>query len=368
MSWPQSRVHVAVRVQSPVPLSSPRCYRPALATYGDEVTASEATEKLPARSRARRIGREVLLHLATIAAVLCVAELILRAVDLRELRDSYEAGRTNLFRYDAELGWAGIPNASSQFTGSRTVNVRNNSLGLRDIEPAGAGKPTVMLVGDSFVWGYDVEANERFTDLLRSALPAVRIVNAGVPGYGTDQEYLMLARIWGAINPDVVVLMYCTGNDRLDNSFNMRNGGYYKPYLKRAADGTWHFAGQPVPWSRHVYFRENAPARHLWLARAAVTGYVQLAHPEIEVADPTERLVDMMREMVETRGAKFLVGLETHEARLEAFLRARGIPSTAFDGAPTYPSDGFHWTPEGHEVVTQRLMRLLATAGIAGPD
>jgi lysophospholipase L1-like esterase len=76
----------------------------------------------------------------------------------------------------------------------------------------------------------------------------------------------------------------------------------------------------------------------------------------------------MMRVFVEARGAKFLVGLQYHEPRLEAFLHARGIPSTAFDGAPAYPRDGFHWTPEGHAVVAQRLMPLLAAAGLAAPD
>jgi lysophospholipase L1-like esterase len=331
------------------------------------VTASDATGRLPAKGRAWRLGREALVHLAIMVAVLGAAELILRAIDLRELRDSYEPGLPLLFHHDPELGWAPIRNASAPFTGTRTITVRNNSLGLRDVEPAGARKPTVLFVGDSFVWGYDVEANERFTELLRAELPAARIVNAGVPGYGTDQEYLLLARIWSAIEPDVVVLMFCTGNDRLDNSSNMRNGGYYKPYLVRASDGTWRFAGQPVPWSRHVYFRENPLVRHLWLARAAVTGYVQFAHPEVEVPDPTEHLVDMMREMVESRGAKFLVGLQYHEARLEELLRARNIPWTAFDGAPAYRGDGFHWTPEGHALVAQRLKPLLASVGI-GPD
>ena len=306
----------------------------------------------------------MLVHLAIIAAVLVATELLLRALDLRELRDSYEPGRALLFRHDPELGWAPVPNASATFTGTRTVTVRNNSLGLRDVEPAPARKPTVLVLGDSFVWGYDVEANERFTELLRAKLPDARIVNAGVPGYGTDQEYLLLARVWSIFKPDVVVLMFCTGNDRADNSANMRNGGYYKPYLDRAGDGAWHFAGQPVPRSRHVYFLENPLARHLWLARAVVTGYVQLAHREIAVADSTERLVTMMREMVESRGAKFIVGLQYHETRLEADLRAPGIPFAAFDEAPTYPSDGFHWTPEGHAVVAQRLMPLLAAAGI----
>jgi len=331
------------------------------------VTASHATAKLAAKSRAWRIGREVLMHLAVLAVVLCAAELILRAVDLRELRDSYEPGRALLFRHDPQLGWAPIPNVTARFTVTRTVTVRNNSLGLRDIEPTGASAPTVMFLGDSFVWGYDVEANERFTELLRENLP-VRVINAGVPGYGTDQEYLLLERLWGAVKPDVVVLMYCTGNDRLDNSANMRNGGYYKPYLERTDNGTWHFAGQPVPWSRHVYFQENALVRNLWLARAAVTGFVQLTHPEIEVSDSTERLIGMMRETVEARGAKFLVGLQYHERQLEGYLRARGIPFTAFDEARIYPADGNHWTPEGHALVAHRLMPLLAAAGIPGAD
>ena len=167
------------------------------------MTASDATGRLPAKHRAWRLGREVLVHLAIMAAVLGAAELILRAIDLRELRDSYEPGRALLFRHDAELGWAPVPNASATFTGTRTVTVRNNSLGLRNLEPGRAHKPTVIFVGDSFVWGYDVEANERFTELLRTELPAARIVNAGVPGYGTDQEYLLLARIWDAVFRDV---------------------------------------------------------------------------------------------------------------------------------------------------------------------
>jgi lysophospholipase L1-like esterase len=335
---------------------------------GSIVAASDATRTFPARGRAWRIARELLLHLSILAAVLGLGELILRAVDLRELRDSYEPGHALIFRYDSDLGWASVPNASSAFTGTRTIQVHNNSLGLRDIEPGRAAKPTVMFVGDSFVWGYDVEANERFTELLRQELPAARVVNAGVPGYGTDQEYLLLERMWDAVSPDVVVLMYCTGNDRLDNSANMRNGGYYKPYLVRAPDGAWRFAGQPVPWSRHVYFRDDALVRHLWLARAAVTGFVQLRHPALDVPDPTEQLVGMMRDRVAARGAKFVVGLQYHEPQIEAFLRARGIPFAAFDGAPTYQDDGNHWTPEGHALVARRLMPLLAAAGVGGAD
>jgi hypothetical protein len=75
-----------------------------------------------------------------------------------------------------------------------------------------------------------------------------------------------------------------------------------------------------------------------------------------------------MHDFVTAGGAKFLVGLQYHEAPLEAFLRARGIPYTSFDGAESY-ADGNHWTPAGHRLVSRRLQSLLSETGtLASPD
>ena len=60
----------------------------------------------------------------------------------------------------------------------------------------------------SFVWGLDSQAEERFTDLLKPKLPDYKIMAAGVSGYGTDQEYLLLKRLWPKIKPSVVVLIF----------------------------------------------------------------------------------------------------------------------------------------------------------------
>ena len=119
--------------------------------------------------------------------------------------------------------------------------MQHNSLGLRDIEHNAERRPNIMFVGDSFVWGYDVEARDRFTERLREQLSSARIINAGVPGYGTDQEYLLLNRIWNVTRPDVVVLIFCSNNDRADNSSNLRYAGYLKPYFDEApmAPGAW---------------------------------------------------------------------------------------------------------------------------------
>jgi hypothetical protein len=317
------------------------------------------------QSKARKpsLVRAVFLQIGMIVATLAVAEVVLRVIDLRYLR-AYRVGADRVYNYDAELGWFPVPHSDVTFTGIRTINVRHNSLGLRDIEHEAAPRPAIAFVGDSFVWGYDAEQSERFTEVLRAKMPEHRIVNAGVTAYGTDQEYLVLRRLWDRITPDVVVLIVCVDNDRKDNTVNTRSDGPYKPYFSMA---NGEFRGIPVPWSRHLYFADNWLARNSWVLRVAVSAYVLITNPQVTVPDPTERLIGMMREFVESKGAKFLVGLQYREPQLEAALAAQKIPYTSFDGAEHYFGDGDHWTPKGHELVAERLMTLFSQNGFGSP-
>lgn len=319
-------------------------------------------ESTQPRGTKRRFLRAAILQVAIVTTTLVVAEIILRVIDLRHLR-AHRTGADQVYSYDAELGW--VPNANSvlTFTGMRTISVRHNSLGLRDIEHDTAPKPTIAFIGDSFVWGYDAEADERFTEVLRAKMPGHRIVNAGVTAYGTDQEYLLLRRLWSRIKPNVVVLVICVDNDRIENRTNSRGDGPYKPYY---ALPPGEFRGQPVPWSRHLYFANNWLARNSWVVRVAASVYVLIANPVVTVPDPTERLIGMMREFVEAQGAAFLVGLQRREPALEAALSVQKIPYVSFDGAEHYFGDGDHWTPKGHVLVAERLMKLFADNSVAG--
>jgi hypothetical protein len=314
------------------------------------------------RSLLRTLG----IHFAIWLAMFAIIEVALRTADLRVLREG-QGGRTIAYRHDDELGWTPEPNSALTVTAERPIHVKHNSLGLRDIELGTSGKPRILFIGDSFVWGNDVEAEERFTDLLRKALPNYDIVNAGVSGYGTDQEYLWLKRLWDRIQPAVVVLMFTVVNDRLDNTSSVRYDGYFKPYFASTPEGQLRLSGQPAPKPRQLYFRENPLARHLWTARAAVFAWTELRHSAVTVPDPTERLVSMMRDFVTAKGATFLVGMQITEPQLVAYLQEQKIPYVAFDGADIYPTleHGMHWTPTGHELVARRLMTLLSRAGIA---
>src|SRR2546423_12211535 len=144
----------------------------------------------------RTLGIQLAIWIATFAIV----EMALRVADPRVLREG-QSERTIAYRHDAELGWAPAPNSVFTVIAERLIQAKHNSLGLRDIELGASGKPKILFVGDSYVWGNDVEAEERFSDLLRSKLPNHDIVNAGVSGYGTDQEYLWLKRLWDRIEP-----------------------------------------------------------------------------------------------------------------------------------------------------------------------
>jgi hypothetical protein len=320
------------------------------------------------RERFRDILRTVGLSLAVTLVTLAFLEIVLRVADFRMLREG-GTERSLSYRHDAELGWAPIPNSSSVVTEARTIHAQHNSLGLRDVEFGSDTRPAILFLGDSFVWGLDAEAPERFTDLLRARISSHQIINAGVSGYGTDQEYLLLQRLWPKLKPAVVVLIFCTLNDRLDNGTNIRYEGYIKPYFATAPDGALLLQGQPVPESRLQYIKENWLVRHWWLARLATSAYVGLRHPLRFVPDPTERLVGKIRDFVESNGARFLVGLQSNDPQLAGYLAANRIPFVSFDGAASYPPrSGAHWTPEGHQLVAQRLLGLLSENRIAEAD
>lgn len=305
---------------------------------------------------------------------LAALEIFLRIADFRELREGVDERSLN-YRYDAELGWFPVPNSSSAVTNARTFHAQHNSLGLRDIEFTPDARPTIMFLGDSFVWGLDAEAEERFSDLLRKRIPGHKIVAAGVSGFGTDQEYLLLQRLWPKIEPAVVMLIFCTQNDRQDNSTNIRYEGYQKPYFATAPDGSLVLKGQPVPKSRLQAIKESWLVRHLWLARLVSAIYLKVQHPQLSVPDPTERLVGKLRDFVQAKGAKFLVGLQYRDAELIRYLQAEQIPFVGFDGADFYPgaAAGTHWTPDGHRLVAERILGLLSDnklvqAGVRSPE
>ncbi len=81
-----------------------------------------------------------------------------------------------------------------------SVEVRTSSWRLRGPEPVSDGTAArVLVIGDSFSFGWGVEQEERYSEVLQALLGAegrgVEVVNAGYWGYSFDQQYLLLREL-----------------------------------------------------------------------------------------------------------------------------------------------------------------------------
>jgi len=78
----------------------------------------------------------------------------------------------------------------------------------------GPGVFRILFLGDSTTFGWGVEQNERFSDLLEKALNAAssglryEIVNLGLPGYSSYHGRIVFERYGLAYSPDMIVLSF----------------------------------------------------------------------------------------------------------------------------------------------------------------
>ena len=84
--------------------------------------------------------------------------------------------------------------------------------------PSRRGVFRILALGDSYVEGAQVQGNQTMAARLEAMLSQqlgrpVEVINAGVFGYGTAQEYLLLDEMGVKYQPDLVVLFFCHCND-----------------------------------------------------------------------------------------------------------------------------------------------------------
>jgi hypothetical protein len=125
------------------------------------------------------------------------------------------------YLFDPHLGWKNVPGWKASTKG-RSLTI--NSKGLRDREypyERTPGVKRVLVLGDSFTWGYGVSDEAIYTEVLERKLAEQgrnwEIINAGVSGWGTDQEYLFLKAEALKYQPDLVILALYLFNDPDNN-------------------------------------------------------------------------------------------------------------------------------------------------------
>lgn len=134
-----------------------------------------------------------------------------------------------LFEYHPVIGHRFIPNLRARvphenggyLVQANETGFRSNRPFLRERTP---GYRRVLLFGDSCTAADGVSNAQRFSDLIEAAIPRLEIDNFGLPGTGTDQQYLVWREYAQGIEHDLVVIAALVENVR-------RIMARYRPYF-----------------------------------------------------------------------------------------------------------------------------------------
>lgn len=167
-------------------------------------------------------ARRLLFAAATIALSLLAAGLLFEVV-IRLLG----LGTALVYVPHPLFGWSHRPSNSFVWvTEGRREPISINSFRLRDHEVGyerQERQARVLVLGDSFVEALQVPLETSYTKQLEGILTAAKgateVINAGVSGYGTDNELLYWREEGRKFSPDVLLLCLYVGND-VRNNFN----------------------------------------------------------------------------------------------------------------------------------------------------
>lgn len=305
----------------------------------------------------RRRSAGPLLALATVTLALLLAELALR------LHTPLDAGRHAEFRIPHPVyGWLPLAGASYLNTvPDRPHRVTYNSRGFRDVEhepEKQLGRMRIALLGDSFMEGYSVPLESSFHQRLQAMAAQrgweIEVINLGVGGYGTLQQYLVLRDTGWLYEPDVVLIAFFGSNDLRNNSFELERtkGGLdrkktrSRPYLEPGGPDEWNiripdFESAVQDYERHRRHNERllrragrrfALARLIADAKDALSSRRERPVAERKIEQSRRDLGDL-GEYYCTEPPEFARAWEATErilARLKNEADERGVPVVVF--------------------------------------
>jgi len=179
------------------------------------------------------------------------------------------------YRPDPVLGWKLRPELEAWYTREGQALVRVNAAGMRDREHAlakPAGVYRIAVLGDSYAEARQVAAEEAFWALLPARLERcafqrgarIEVLNFGIAGYGTAQQYLLLESMAMRYRPDLVLLQFTNGNDVRNNSLALEEERG-RPFFALGRDGELRLDDSFV---RSSYARQTSAVSEL-LRRAS---------------------------------------------------------------------------------------------------
>jgi hypothetical protein len=170
--------------------------------------------------------KELILAAAVLLAIPLLAEVALRTAGVQFEPELYEPNR--------ERGWTLRPGASGTVALENRQYVRINSRGSHDVEHT-YEKPAhtfrIAVLGNSWTEALQVPVESNYISLLQQQLSAsscfdgkrVEVLNFGVAGYSTAQEFLALKQEVWKYQPDEILLAFYPARDVANNIRELNN-------------------------------------------------------------------------------------------------------------------------------------------------
>lgn len=330
------------------------------------------------RPRLKKIAGRLLLMLVPVFLLLGVVEVFLRVAGPGVGHDPAADEGFIAAVPSSELGWIFPADTTGVFRSSgRNTPLTTNAWGLRSGPVSAADTTRLLILGDSYAFGWGVEDGESFGAILAREL-GMELVNGAIPGYSIYQQVRMFDYVTARTGIDAVVATISLANDAIDEERIRR----YTPdrleefdYGLRDPDS---FTAKLIRASRiltlldertnHIQFglrNARGPGGDL-----AVDSLYDLAERCHERGLPLVWLV--VPRAGEVRGGGMMSGLLNRQtARLRGhFLKVTadyGSPGidllpvlrAAQQGGESYLPFDAHWNERGHRAVAEAVLPAL---------
>lgn len=355
----------------------------------------------------------LLLVFVSMAIAIGGAELVLRIAKPQV----FEIHPQGMYVEDPAVGYVLSPNFEGRLERSEfSAPFSVNSIGLRGAEPPEIldDHLTILVLGDSQAFGFGVLDHETFSAQLETIIAEahpdlnLRVLNGGVPGYGTADQLAFLRAKGAELDPDLVIVQFLSANDITESRWpavdwaivedgwlgHRQSSADVERTQEETADAAISLGDRILLLKRrsHVLNLLSDSIGYLGVRLGLINEVVGLWGEDFAVEDG-EKTTGLLAEIAEearrlgartlllyTTGKNYVLSGnyelprsgEVVRAASEAgqvpwidvthFLRRHPDPTELF-----YKFDG-HWSPDGHRAIADLLAEQLSPMGLLEPD
>ncbi len=295
-------------------------------------------------------------------------------------------------QYDKELGWRNksdylLIDTIYEDDGTPVpLRHETDAFGFRTSGDQQADSPRIFILGDSYTQALEVPNGKTYADVIRDSLKA-SVYAYGSGGYGTLQELMILENHIDRIQPDWVILQFCT-NDFVDNHLPLGRKcfgyriGKCRPYQTLSGELIYQNQDLPMQIKTYTHLGHFLALRwHLFQekyellepdAAEMMTSQGRGYPPYNESIQVTARLLDSLQKRLPPQTRLLAFCSDAWNPYLKDFQYIcdslgisylsqvpHAIQEAKQRGESVHAADRWHWNAAGHRLVANLLIEAI---------